>query len=165
MKEHSAFDSDDDEGDDESADDSKSGAPASPQPRRKSSVDGAPQGRRKSSLDREHAPGSSSEKADVKPIVAKPETKIGVLIEEEKRAQGTAVWSLVKQYSKVIGLRNVTLMAVFILCLQSNQRACDLWLSRWTGSQDSSTRLSFYVAVFGGLAALNGLISFFNSAF
>jgi len=153
LKELSAFDSDDDEGDGENAHASKSGAPASPRPRRKSSGD------------REHAPSSSSKIADVKPIVTKPETKKGVLIEEEKRAQGTAVWSLVKQYSKIIGLRNVMLIAAFIICLQLIQRACDLWLTSWTGSEDSSSRFSFYVAVYGGLAALTGLVSFLDAAF
>ena len=93
---------------------------------RRLSSDGAPV-RRKSSSDRD-------EKVSVAP---KTEKKNGSLIEEEKRAQGSDVWKLLKKYCSYIGLRNVFIMILFLSSLAGAQRYADYWLSQWTSNPDS----------------------------
>ncbi len=107
---------------------------------------------------------SVSEKDAKKPEAAKTEKKNGALIVEEKRAQGSDVWKLIKQYSYYIGFRNVLLMAVFLLSLAFSMRYADYWLSVWTSDPESATHFGYYVGVYGMLAAATALVSFMNSA-
>ncbi len=98
------------------------------------------------------------------PESAKTEKKNGALILEEKRAQGSDVWKLIKQYSFYIGFRNVLLMAVLLCSLSFSMRYADYWLSLWTSNPDSASHFGYYVGVYGMLAAATALVSFMNSA-
>lgn len=108
---------------------------------------------------------SKSEKDETTVVPAKPEKKSGALIEEEKRAEGSDVWNLVKQYSNKIGSRNVCLMALLLFSLASSQRFADYWLSQWTANPDSATYFGYYVGVYGMLAMVTACVSFLNTAF
>jgi ABC-type multidrug transport system fused ATPase/permease subunit len=90
--------------------------------------------------------------------------KKGALIDEEKRAQGSDVWKLLKKYSNTIGLFNVSVMAVLLASLAIAQRYADFWLSKWTANPDSLAQFGYYIGVYGILAVANALISFTNSA-
>jgi ABC-type multidrug transport system fused ATPase/permease subunit len=94
----------------------------------------------------------------------KPKTKTGVLIDVEKRAQGSDVWKLLKQYGNTIGVFNVCVMTLLLVSLAFAQRYADLWLSKWTANPDSLARYGYFVGVYGILAAVNAFISFINSA-
>jgi ATP-binding cassette subfamily C (CFTR/MRP) protein 1 len=165
LQELSAFDSDPEEGEHD-ATTSNSDASSSPGSR-KVSIEGTSRpSTRKLSSDGVRTPRrkSSTERAEEKPVAAKPEKKKGALIEEEKRAQGSDVWNLVKQYSKVIGLRNVFLMAALLVGLALVQRFADYWLSRWTANPESAAQFGYYLGVYGILAFVGALVSFMNSA-
>ncbi len=128
----------------------------------KSSSDG--KHARKSSSDGERTPIDRSEKVVASQTPSKPENKKGALIDEEKRARGSDVWNLLKQYCNAIGMFNVSVISALLVSLAVAQRYADLWLAKWTANPDSLAQFGYYVGIYGILAAINALISFTNSA-
>lgn len=119
-----------------------------------------------------HLDGSYQIGRPVKSNTTELDEREAVIPLEEERCTGQVEFDIISTYWKAVGMYVSPIIIAMLLFMQSSRNVSDWWLAHWVSQLQNETindtsednyDPTFYLAIYGGIAAANTIFTFFRA--